>query len=526
MANHRREVLLADFENAIRNLYYTEAMKKVGALYYSCADEAREKEAELLFLMKEYKSVVRLLSDSSTRTQFEKELYFVSLAYLDDFDSVNQFLNEGNTINKMCNVLVARHFLRSGKRISLPFDFDKPVNTFFQKQYFRSVVLELADIYLELEYAHELYTVGIDVKSTIDSCIKRVESVGTKDVYLNEIVTSIKETGRFNFDYVSAFEYIYIGKVNRNKHFFRVYTHLDDIVFHLDVEQKCRPEVAVINSIEYVDYIVDGAKSGNAFVGDYLKGLVLNSLLFPDTISPQYETTPLNVVWKDVLTEFYPEFLKEIDKVEYNNQIYETLSSKGKIAFKAATWQFDQTISDNYGLRDAGMLCLSYMRIIELELNMSIITELINHSNEIATEYNANLNSLTGNAKKQFIKKWRTHINCFTLGKPEHTLERLWYLFINLSLNRDSSDKNGKPNNSVRNRDNVSSVILNILARILNNKGMAALASGRFVDMINYDTRNEYRNPPAHTKYVSLETAFKCKSYVEDILLELNSYKL
>ena len=251
MANHRKEALLSEFENAIHNVDYIEAMKIVGALYYSHTTNAREMEAMLLFLLKEYKRVILLLSDSKTKNQFEKELYFMSLAYLDDFDSVNRFIEENRTITQFCYVLARIHFLRSGKRIRRPLNFDEPVNNFFQKQYLKYVVLELASIYQELEHAEELYYVGIDKNSTIDSCIQRVKNVGMEDYFLDCIVSSIKKTGHFNFDYVSAFEYLYIGGVNKNKDLFGVYTHLDDIIFHLDLEQQCRPEVAVLNSIEY-----------------------------------------------------------------------------------------------------------------------------------------------------------------------------------------------------------------------------------------------------------------------------------
>lgn len=527
MANykkHRKETLLREFENAIHNVDYLEAMKKVGALYYSHVKNAREKEAMLLFLMKEYKRVIQLLSDSKTWNQFEKELYFVSLAYLDDFDSVNRFLEEYKTICQVCYVIVGTYFLRSGKEIRRPLDYDEPVNDFFRKQYLRNIALELASIYQELEHAEELHYVGIDMSSTKESCIKRIRDLGMEDYFLDCIVSSIEKTAHFNYDYVNAFIYKYIAGVNKNKDFFGVYTNLDDIIFHLDLEQQCRPEVAVLSSIEYIGHITDGAMSGNKVVGDYLKRLVTNSLLYPDRTPTPPGMPSVDEFWKDRLSEFYPEFLNEIETYKCNQQIYEILSNEGKIAFKAATWQFDQTISDNYGLKDAGMLCLSYMRIIELELNNFFIRVLTNPCYMIKRVYDEKLNTLHGKARSNFTNKWQPHIKCLTSLKTNHTLERLWYLFCNLSLNRDASN-NGKPNEDIDNRDEVSIVMINDLSHYLNENGMAALASGRFVDMIDSDIRNKYRNPPAHTKYVTLETAFECKSYVENLLLELDSYK-
>ena len=63
------------------------------------------------------------------------------------------------------------------------------------------------------------------------------------------------------------------------------------------------------------------------------------------------------------------------------------------------------------------------------------------------------------------------------------------------------------------------------LKQILNVKGMNALKSGRYADLIAHEIRNKFRNPPAHTVYVNKETAFECKQYVEKTLEELYSYR-
>ena len=36
--------------------------------------------------------------------------------------------------------------------------------------------------------------------------------------------------------------------------------------------------------------------------------------------------------------------------------------------------------------------------------------------------------------------------------------------------------------------------------------------------------REKYRNPPAHTRYVGINTALECKSFVESNLIYLNSW--
>ena len=51
------------------------------------------------------------------------------------------------------------------------------------------------------------------------------------------------------------------------------------------------------------------------------------------------------------------------------------------------------------------------------------------------------------------------------------------------------------------------------------------MTSGRIADMFDQSTIVEkYRNPPAHTKYVTVSVASECRSYVETCIVELAGY--
>ena len=82
----------------------------------------------------------------------------------------------------------------------------------------------------------------------------------------------------------------------------------------------------------------------------------------------------------------------------------------------------------------------------------------------------------------------------------------------------------------------ISSVAEKILKdeKILSNSGLVALKQSiknpgneyRFVDMTNKERREKYRNPPAHTRFVSLSTAFECVEYVNKAIIKIDEYTL
>ena len=114
MANKRRERLLEAFERAIHRFDYLEAMKIVGTLNYSCAEEAREKEVQLLFLMKNYLKCVTVLEKEDNLSQFENEVFVSSLAFTHQFDRVNAFLSNGTKIGQCCLALIQKYMQDCG----------------------------------------------------------------------------------------------------------------------------------------------------------------------------------------------------------------------------------------------------------------------------------------------------------------------------------------------------------------------------------------------------------------------------
>ena len=526
MANKRRERLLEAFERAIHRFDYLEAMKIVGALNYSCAEEAREKEVQLLFLMKNYSKCVTVLEKENNLSQFENEVFVSSLAFTHQFDRVNDFLSNGTKIGQCCSALIQKYMQDCDYTIIKTYKVFPESGEFFEKIFLQDIVKELASIYVELENAKIMKSGGIDTSTIVANCLDRAKKVPIVDVFLDDIKKQIEERECFDSRLINAFIYIYLGKVNKGKSSVQVFKNVDDIVFYLDVYRKIDPRGAVLTTVcEYLKPILEEVQDGNKVIGDYLKELYVSSKVYEDLKINDIDT--IGTIWNQELKRAFPALLENAKIEMCDNEIKSTLSDKAKIAYDAATWQYRVTIEEEYGIRDAGMLCLSYMRIVELELNNIFVQCLRGHGSELRAKFEEKKAQLRGNEKSEFINKWKICVDGFAVEHAEEengfTLEKLWNLFVILSLHRDRKNY-GVHSDDVNNEDELSIKCKEILQSVLNANGMSALENGRFVDMIEYDVRNKFRNPPAHTRYVSKETAFECKTYVENILLELYSY--
>lgn len=198
-----------------------------------------------------------------------------------------------------------------------------------------------------------------------------------------------------------------------------------------------------------------------------------------------------------------------------NKKIMNILSPQGKIAYESAECQFNQTNETDYGWKDAGMLSLSYYRIFEVELNQKFIIPLlkgIGYQN-LNNEFNNCANTLSGTDKSEYKKKWNKIIktyqemeknsfsgNGFMLGVMDH-------FFRAIGSDYDSNDT-------------LADSIINHLGDILTTEGINKFHSGFFEAITGEGTRNKYRNPPAHTRYLPYRAAFECRELFRETILQ------
>ena len=165
------------------------------------------------------------------------------------------------------------------------------------------------------------------------------------------------------------------------------------------------------------------------------------------------------------------------------------------------------------------MLCLSCIRIIELEINERIIIPFCRNLNinQLCADFTTTLDE---KEKKKFYDTWgflTSKLAGVDVVRHEGIeLGTIFYLFDSLKKGKFKKGKNKV----------FAELLKNEVVQYLSKDGLDALETGKLAEMVEPKVRKKYRNPLAHTKYVGLEVALECREYVEKELLNLAKYCL
>ena len=207
---------------------------------------------------------------------------------------------------------------------------------------------------------------------------------------------------------------------------------------------------------------------------------------------------------------------EDLSKDIANKKIIKILSAQGKVAYESAEWQFKKSKEEDYGWKDAGMISLGFYRILEVELNQKVIIPLLSSIGyeKLNDEFLECANALTGDDKKRYKSKWDTIIktyqgmekmnfagNGFMLGVMDHFFRAIGSEF-------DESDT-------------LSELIRRNLPNVLNSYGESKFTEGFFEEITNAETRNKFRNPPAHTRYLPYSIACECREFFRKKILQM-----
>lgn len=197
-------------------------------------------------------------------------------------------------------------------------------------------------------------------------------------------------------------------------------------------------------------------------------------------------------------------------------KIVRGLSAMGKVAFSAASSDLTSANSENNSTRDAGMISLGFYRILELEVNSKLLsTSVLTTDVENLDKTHMNLeNSAKSNREKKTLKTWTMLIPALRRLADEGKGLELGSLETLLGKARSVGGYDAELKEMVRQ---------NILSK-LTTTGKMAFQSGELQQLISTETRERYRNPPAHTRYLNLATARECKEHVVQSLEKLGEY--
>lgn len=214
------------------------------------------------------------------------------------------------------------------------------------------------------------------------------------------------------------------------------------------------------------------------------------------------------------LAELVKDTSDEISDDINTKQIIRKLSPMGKLAFQSAEKMLHMAEKIDFTMYDAGMLGLGYYRIIELEINQRIIFPMI--KDFWIEAMTGKKNSMDDEAWKTFVKSWKFYNNKFeAIAQSNYTgkslmLGEIYKFFLLIRTKCEENDSFA-----------VEAVTF-MKEKLFTEKGVNKYNEGFFEEITGEIKRNRYRNPPAHTKYLSFKIAEECRDVVKETLLILN----
>lgn len=524
----RLETLVKEFDKYFFNMMYDESMQVVGKMYASNhTGQARYCEMLIYYEEGKFEKIRNRLKNKKLEKIEERELYLCSLLELQLYDEFYKAYQSPDVISVSCVQYIGALMISQGNELEKVSELGThratPVDTYMSRRFRWYVANTFADIYNINEEKLQMKEALMNPQdiSYLDNLLTRkFESIRIHDPFREEIIQQVESNTHIDKEKVLWFPIAYCGKRNKSGtvNVIQGFDNLFDIVHYLDVCKKINYNAVELDEfVKYGKQIFDAVRDGNTYVIDFVKRLYIDISFYRRYEINENKDTLADVIL-NCLTRYAPYVIDDIDNHVNDRKIYDILSKKGKFAYKAALWQFEHAMNANYGTTDAGMLCLSYMRILELEINERIITNLVGHIEEIREDYNAFINMFDGEDEREKHRKtWGYVINVLTEKLKKESLE-LGPIYAVLDILRERKFKKSNPDYQMSNK------LRAYFDQLLTAEGRTALQDGVLADMVKPKVREKFRNPPAHTRYVRLETALECREYVENNLILLNRY--
>lgn len=195
-------------------------------------------------------------------------------------------------------------------------------------------------------------------------------------------------------------------------------------------------------------------------------------------------------------------------------EIYDNLSPKGNLALKSALHVMEIYEPETSTFRDAGMISLGFYRILEVEYNEKLILPILSESLLEQIEIFCQISDSPESKKERKAKdQWKKMMPQIKKGLADKSGLELASIemFLNKIVSSTGPDKH------------IKLKLKETIYAILTDEGRDALNKGELTQPISSEYRERFRNPPAHTRFVDIETAKECKSFVFHALTKLFS---
>jgi len=375
-----------EFDKYYFNMYYDEAMQVVGKMKLN-NNTSRARYCELLIYYEQgkYEKIRQMLRNRRLDDIHVRELYICSLLELQLYEEFITEYKSLGVVSQYCVAYMGATIVSQGidiKTIKELGNLNSLVEypTFFERRYKWFVANTIAEIYLINEEKLQMIEAGMDEEDILymrNLLNLKFESIRIIDSFRDEIKELVEADKHIEIEKVLWFPIVYCCKKKPSGEIsvIQSFDSLYDIVHYLELCRKINYDYVELDGlVEYGKKLFDAIRKGNAYVIDLMKKIYIDVSIYKRYEINDQKTTIADVIYSE-LKKYAPYVLDEIKDHSQDKKIISLLSDKGKFAYKAALWQFEKSMNSSYGTTDAGMLCLSYMRILELEINERLITK-------------------------------------------------------------------------------------------------------------------------------------------------------
>lgn len=342
--------------------------------------------------------------------------------------------------------------------------------------------------------------------------------LSARDV-LNDLTALLKDnTGDHRYDFV--------------KHWFPVYADADGTVSSRKINTLLEASRTIARDEDFVD----------AFMADYkyivkADGLDLEYWLAEACRAATACNHPdLDLLWHR-LKEVCPDSDAIYGQDRTYQKVYGYLRGHEQLLYAAAEsgYQKAKKESAEQGWKDCGMISLSFFRVLEVELRDHIFVKAFGsaENRNVIDDFCSklkpyvlaiDLKSQTGedvSEERKMIRAKCGSKNKFdfprtveALRKPQNMeLGPMWYALRFLE-DKCRVEKEWQP---------YQQALRQMVYDVLSEDGIEAIQDGTIEKAISEKLREEYRNPPAHARYLPFSKACECRDHVNETLLKLHT---
>ena len=513
------------YEQAFDKFYtskkYSEALEVAGAMKYAGIPGARYMEMLVYYERGDFEKIRSVLKGKRIDNIEEREYYLTSLIELMLYSEFESYYSEYDSISEACLNYIGGLMRIQGHSWIPEHKAVMDYPTYFDRKYKWFVAEIMADVFNLNEEKLMLTEAGMsaaDINDLTRKITDKFETINVNDAVKALIKSYVDESRPIPVDNVLYLPLMYSVSKDELDSVFRRYESLADIADYIELSRRIHlPGVEEDAASAYWKELSEAVHDGNV----YMTGIMAE--LYAD--KSHFKSGGISFGMESVLDRIYAALdrdasyvINEIRDHVMDSSLEKTLSQRGAFAYRAAGWMFCNAVKNRNADREGHILCLSFLRLFEYEINERIIFPLCEKT-DIRKMYEDFKSKLDAVDKDEFSAEWEYRISCLEkAGSYRH--ERLRFAGIMTVFDAIKFKRYKKE--SVHRE--FAAVLRAAVGELLTDEGKTALADGRFIRMIEPKKLELFRHPDTVTRYSGLEMALSCRRYVEQELKNLAGY--